>query len=334
MSEVKNIGNDIFESLKGAISLMGPIPQSSGALRSVINNTRSLNRVLSSFDRKASDLINSSPDKNEMKSELDKWIKERYPMSKGYTDKGYKRLFMRTIHRPMFLLKKKHKLKEEQKKASLEAIRLFKIVYNTVLAASRKAVDVSMAATSSSLDNTSDPSDFDEEMEGNTDALADALRGSPRIPDKNQEQTRIQLDRKTRSKSPGQVSNTTEYSELVRKYSQIPQDAASVIQKYKDTLKKSLASSDDETFTLIVRAAQQANQLAQSFNAAANSSKEGLFPGSYTTCTVFASLLKELGQVVVESASLNTKTRRDIDKKQKQYQKYLDDTATPDIKED
>ena len=111
MVDAKKIGNDVTSSLRAAVSIIGPL--AGDDLGNIASGVSKLQDTLRNYDRKATSLNANRPTARERKEDLDSTIKSRYPQSKGYTDKMYKMLFLRTVYRlnPFFQRKDRGRTK-------------------------------------------------------------------------------------------------------------------------------------------------------------------------------------------------------------------------------
>lgn len=323
MADAKKIGDAAASALRAAMSVVGPLALNDREnIQSAMNV---LQQSLRPYDSHAQTLSSSVPTAGERKEDLNNWIKKRYPQGKGYTDKRYKMMFMRTMYRVPFMLRNRDKEKHKIIASSLEALTAFKLIYNLVLANTKQLLRVSGGLAEETQDLQ--PEEFDPEQSGVTQELERELNPTPAT-DKHQKQTETNVKRRTkRVQQTGKAQSNEEYQRMLAKYSQVLENARTAVSRYAKDLQKNLSVSDARTFRYITQSARAANDLAKAFDVAANNAKGEMVPGSFIAGKSFAAFLAELGKAVTDSAATNKQERGRARKRQKAYDKYLSTTT-------
>ena len=328
MADIDKIGEDVVTALRKAVSITGPIAGTD--LDSITKARNDLQRSLHSYDVHTSRLLSSRPNPAEVNKEkkdtVEKEIKDRYPQSKGYTDKMYKMVFHKIIRKLNPFMTNKVKGTNENIDSSIRALVAFKTLSNIVLATADQLHTRAGGAANQVAKKDIQPDEFDPELSSTTDELDSELLSDP-VTDKHQKQTALNTKRKlNRSEPTGTAGSPSEYRSLVAKYSQVVVDARTSVAKHHDALTDVLAVTDAQTFRLISNSARAMRDLAQEFATAATHSRASLVPGSYSACKAFADSLAEMIRVVIDSSARN-KESQDMERKRNQsMDKYLKTT--------
>lgn len=319
MADAKKIGDDVMASLLKAVSISGPMSVSElGSINSARTN---LQNSLRRYDGHASSLLRSAPTSQDRREDLDKIIRTKYPMSKGYTDKIYKRMVLRTLHRLNPFLERKQRGQQEIINASVESLTIFKLLAN-IMASTVNGL-LQRADFQDSEDSDLQPEEFDPELSSTMEELGRELSPSPATDD-HQKRTEVNVQRKMRRKNlTGKAGSEEEYRSMVAKYSQVVENARNAVKKHRDDIIDSLSASDRTTFSLISLTARTMNDMAKVFEVAASDSRANLVPGSYTTAQAFMASLSEITRTVIDSATDNRKSRDTDRKRNTALDKYL-----------
>jgi hypothetical protein len=336
MAEDQNpVGSSAMASLRRAVAIVGPLDKKdlaaiSSEMETLQDTTRSRWGV--SYDRHFSSLVGKRPTKRDRKEDLDKYIKDRYPQGKGYTDKMYKMFFLRWWYRLRRIFRQENTSASLVVRSSLESLTTFKLLTNVVLANTRRLVALSSGQDQSQEDLQ--PEEFDTEQSSTTDDLWRQIRPSPST-DQSQRQTDTNVQRSTRRVQPtGTVESEAEYTAQIAKHSQIVEEARNSITSHKDSVGKALSKADARTFQLVVNSSKAMNDLAKAYDRAAVKARGALAPGSYTACKAFSVLLAAITQIVLDSAPKNAEERKMETRRQTDLDRFLKVTDAPNQEDD
>lgn len=331
MADAGKIGEDVMTGLRAAVSIAGPLTGSD--LDAINSGVTKLQNTIRNYDRYARSLIAQKPSSRQKRESLDEQIKREYPQSKGWTDKMYKMQFLRPIQRVKNLFRRKQQGVEQVINASVEALTLFKLLCNVVLANSRRFVEISGGPGEQAPEDLQ-PEEFDPELSSTTQELERRLMPTPAT-DQHQQQTETNVKRRTRRVQPtGRVESEDEYRTMVAKYSQIVENAKNSVRRHRKSLLTPLASADASTFRLIHSSTRALNDLAKAYAKAATNSRAELAPGSYSAAKAFADALAEIAGIVIESAPLNMEARGMERKRNQAVDLYLKRTMAPKVPEE
>lgn len=328
MADLKSYGNRLNGGLTKAVSITGPIAGDN--LAKIRRDLLRLEDSLKLYDRHLEVLLRELPDSQDLKEDIDQRIRSRYPEGRGYTDKRYKMMFLRTVQRVKDVFSDQQGNKRKEFEASKESLTSFKLTFNIVVVATRRLLQVAASVAEAVPAAEQDPEDYDTELSGVIEGLDEELQDPAALTDKHQKQTETNLQRKTRNVEPtGKASSEEEYRSLVGRYTSIVEGPKTVVRQQADSLSSSLKRSDRQTFSLISRSARYATELAKSFGLAATSGRAEMYPGTYSACKAFADVIVEINRSVIEAGPANRQQSNKMRSRDKAYEQYLKSTEVP-----